>query len=387
MGAFYATDKLPGFPLARAGSVTYGASGCAHPVSPPAICKRHEVTSSRKDGRSSSPAPSPSFGVNTPPLPRPSSPHTEISHLADGSAYFKTLPTPIHLPFSQQIPGDYSKRVYQGVRVKHTVKDLLAEKRSRQTSNSRFNGGTNSSQSPFVQMPGSPATSGYYGVRRSFLSDSDFHNTKQFSNDGYQSSLAKPFSCESSTMQNYPPILDSYFSEPYGDYRPAALTPNTSSLFGASPLPPPLLQSHFPGDSTHFVFRDSWEQTVPDSLNQPDVVSSDPLQTLPAGSNCLSSQESGSPSQQRSSGWGAGLAGAQPYSLHALEDLHYTSGYPTSSSYSFTPFMTVTNDLTPKVIQLTSEESLDTTSLPENPSWTKEDGNGVWGSYECRRTY
>nr|KAF6464175.1 hypothetical protein HJG63_001657 [Rousettus aegyptiacus] len=39
----------------------------------------------------------------------------------------------------ESVPGDYSKRVYQGVRVKHTVKDLLAEKRSRQTSNSRFN--------------------------------------------------------------------------------------------------------------------------------------------------------------------------------------------------------------------------------------------------------
>lgn len=34
---------------------------------------------------------------------------------------------------------DYSKRVYQGVRVKHTVKDLLAEKRSRQTTGSRYN--------------------------------------------------------------------------------------------------------------------------------------------------------------------------------------------------------------------------------------------------------
>uniref|UniRef100_G3VMP3 Uncharacterized protein n=2 Tax=Sarcophilus harrisii TaxID=9305 RepID=G3VMP3_SARHA len=199
--------------------------------------------------------------------------------------------------------------------------------------------------------------------------------------------MAKSFSCESSTMQNYPPILDSYFSEPYGDYRPAALTPSTSSLFGASSLPPPLLQPHFPSDSTHFVFKDSWEQTVPDSLNQPDVVSSDPLQTLPTSTNCLSSQESGSPSQHRSSNWGAALPGAQSYSLHALEDLHYTPSYPPPSSYSFTPFMTVTNDLTPKVIQLSSDETLDTTSLHENPSWTKDDGNGVWGSYECRRAY
>lgn len=34
--------------------------------------------------------------------------------------------------------AEYSKRVYQGVRVKHTVKDLLAEKRSRQTNGPRY---------------------------------------------------------------------------------------------------------------------------------------------------------------------------------------------------------------------------------------------------------
>lgn len=44
----------------------------------------------------------------------------------------------VTFPFAS-VSGDYSKRVYQGVRVKHTVKDLLAEKRSRQTSNSRLN--------------------------------------------------------------------------------------------------------------------------------------------------------------------------------------------------------------------------------------------------------
>uniref|UniRef100_F7F745 POU class 2 homeobox associating factor 2 n=1 Tax=Monodelphis domestica TaxID=13616 RepID=F7F745_MONDO len=291
-------------------------------------------------------------------------------------------------PKMESVPGDYSKRVYQGVRVKHTVKDLLAEKRSRQPSNSRFNGGTNSSQSPFVQMPatGSPATSGYYGVRRSFLSDSDFHNTKPFSNDGYPSTLAKPFSCESSTVQNYPPILESYFPEPYGDYRPSALTPNTSSLFSGSPLPPPLLQPHFSSDSTHFVFRDSWEQPVADSLNQPDIGSPDPLQTLASSTNCVS-PESGSPSHHRSSSWGSAIPGAQAYSLHALEDLHYSPGYPAPSSYPFAPLMTVTSDFPPKVIQLSSEEALDTAPLQETPSWAKDDGNGVWGSYECRRAY
>lgn len=36
------------------------------------------------------------------------------------------------------LPTEYSKRVYQGVRVKHTVKDLLAEKRLRQTNAPRY---------------------------------------------------------------------------------------------------------------------------------------------------------------------------------------------------------------------------------------------------------
>lgn len=40
---------------------------------------------------------------------------------------------------------EYSKRVYQGVRVKHTVKDLLAEKRSRQTNGPRYSVSTNCS--------------------------------------------------------------------------------------------------------------------------------------------------------------------------------------------------------------------------------------------------
>uniref|UniRef100_A0A2K6S307 POU class 2 homeobox associating factor 2 n=1 Tax=Saimiri boliviensis boliviensis TaxID=39432 RepID=A0A2K6S307_SAIBB len=268
--------------------------------------------------------------------------------------------------------GDYSKRVYQGVRVKHTVKDLLAEKRSRQTSNARLN---------------SPVTSGYYGVRRSFLSDSDFHNSKQFSNDVYTSSVGKQFPCESSAGQSHAALLEPYFSpEPYGDYRPPALTPNAGSLFSASPLPP-LLPPPFPGDPTHFVFRDSWEQTVPDSLNQPDPVSADALQTLPPSTSCLSQLESGSTAQHRGSSWGTSLAGAQSYSLHALEDLHHTPGYPTPPPYPITPFMTVSNDLPPKVGPLSPNEEADTCSLHDPSSWAKEDGSITWGSYECRRAY
>lgn len=93
--------------------------------------------------------------------------------------------------------------------------------------------------------------SGYYGVRRAFLSDPDFH-TKQFANDACTSSAAKPFACESSAGQGHAALLDPYFPEPYGDHRPTALTPNSGTLFSASPLPP-LLPPPFPSDPAHFV--------------------------------------------------------------------------------------------------------------------------------------
>ncbi|XP_036882531.1 POU domain class 2-associating factor 2 [Manis javanica] len=282
-------------------------------------------------------------------------------------------------PDQSNATGDYSKRVYQGVRVKHTVKDLLAEKRSRQTNNSRFNGSATSSSSPFVQVPGSPVMSGYYGIRRSFLSDSDFHNTKQFANEVCTSSVAKPVPCENSAGPSHPALLDSYFPERYGDHRTPALTPGTSSLFSASPLPP-LLPPPFPSDPTHFVLRDSWEQTVSDGLSQLDPVPTDALQTLPPSTSCLSQLETGSTAQHRSSSWGGPIAGAQTYSLHALEDLYHMPGYPTAPPYPFPPFMTVSNDLSP-------EEGTDTPALQDPSAWTKEDGGMAWGSYECRRAY
>lgn len=94
--------------------------------------------------------------------------------------------------------------------------------------------------------------SGYYGVRRAFLSDPDFHNTKQFANDACTSSAAKPFACESSAGQGHAALLDPYFPEPYGDHRPTALTPNSGTLFSASALPP-LLPPPFPSDPAHFA--------------------------------------------------------------------------------------------------------------------------------------
>lgn len=96
-------------------------------------------------------------------------------------------------------------------------------------------------------------TSGYYGVRRSFLSDSDFHSPKQLANDVCtSSSAAKPFACESPAAPGPAGLLDAYFPEPYADPRPPGLPPSAGSLLGASALPP-LLPPPFPGDPSHLV--------------------------------------------------------------------------------------------------------------------------------------
>ncbi|MED6286971.1 hypothetical protein ILYODFUR_008294 [Ilyodon furcidens] len=138
---------------------------------------------------------------------------------------------------------EYSKRVYQGVRVKHTVKDLLAEKRSRQTNGSRYNGGSTTPPS-FVQMPGSHMLPSYYSMRRPFISDSDFcTSTKQFPPDVYSSTSP-------STMTSYSSLIDSYYPETFGDYRSAA----TFSSSGSSFLPSTAISSLLPpfsGESPH----------------------------------------------------------------------------------------------------------------------------------------
>ncbi|XP_010114033.1 PREDICTED: uncharacterized protein C11orf53 homolog, partial [Chlamydotis macqueenii] len=283
-------------------------------------------------------------------------------------------------------PTDFGKRVYQGVRVKHTVKDLLAEKRSGQSSGSRLSGSTNTPPSPFVQMPGSPAMTGYYGVRRSFTTELDFHNTKQFVSDVYTSPLgSKPFLCDSSTTQGYPALLDPYLTDQYGDYRATPLTTGTSSFFSPSSVHP-LLPS-FANDTAHFLLREPWEQTSPDSLSQSDGACSDPLQEQPASASCLSSHESGGVSPYQSSGWTPAIPGAQPYPLHPLEDVHYSASYAASSPYSFSPFMTVANELTPRMSHLSPEQSSETPPLQDNSAWAKEDGSSIWGTYEGRRTY
>ncbi|KAL8173609.1 UNVERIFIED_CONTAM: hypothetical protein K2H54_010029 [Gekko kuhli] len=213
------------------------------------------------------------------------------------------------------------------------------------------------------------------------MADMDLQSGKQAPGDVYTPSLlAKPFAYESHGVQGYPSLLDTYFSDQYGDHRVTPVTSGTASLFGASPLPSAM--PSFPNDSAHFLS----EQTLPDSLGQPDVCP-DSLQPSSAPA-CLSSPEPGGPSQYRSPSWNSPLAGPQTYSLHALEDVHYAPGYSTTSPYPFSSFMTVANDLAPKGPLGSPEESADTGSLHDSgPLWPKEDGNPFWGSYECRRTY
>ncbi|XP_053819210.1 POU domain class 2-associating factor 2 [Vidua chalybeata] len=296
------------------------------------------------------------------------------------------LPTPRTDCFSQplclpSVPADFGKRVYQGVRVKHTVKDLLAEKRSRQSSGSLFSGSTSTAQSPFGQVPGSPTTAGYCGGHRSFPAELDFHSTKQFVSDVYPSPLgSKPFSCDSSAPQGYPALLEPYLSEQFGDHRAPPLPAATSSFFSA-PAVPPLLPS-FPSDTGHFLLREPWEQSSPESLSQPDSACPE----LPASSSCLSLPDPGAASPFRGSGWSPALPGAQPYPLHPLEDAHYSPSYAAASPYSLSPFVAVANEPS-RMSHPCPEQPSEPPHLAEHSAWAKEDGSALWGTYEGRRTY
>ncbi|KAG7471376.1 hypothetical protein MATL_G00124000 [Megalops atlanticus] len=274
---------------------------------------------------------------------------------------------------------EYSKRVYQGVRVKHTVKDLLAEKRSRQTNMPRYSGGTSPSQPAFVQMPGSHVLPGYYGMRRPFIPDPDLcHPSKQFPAEVYPPSLGgKPLSCDPSSVTGYSSLIDSYYPESFGDYRSAAFSSGGSSLFPSSALSS--LLPPFPGDS-HFLLRDTWDQPGTDSVGQGEALCSDGLAPV-------TSAESGSPSPYRASSRPPALS-SQSYSLHSLDEVHYSNPYPTPSSYACPPYMTAPHDLPSKLPSLSIEDS-DSTSAPltDTSSWPKDEGSAPWSAYEIRRSY
>ncbi|XP_075994321.1 POU domain class 2-associating factor 2 [Genypterus blacodes] len=291
--------------------------------------------------------------------------------------------------------SEYSKRVYQGVRVKHTVKDLLAEKRSRQTNGSRYNGGSTTPPS-FVQMPGSHMLPGYYSMRRPFISETDFcPSTKQFSPDVYSSSLGnKALGSEAPAMSSYSSLIDNYYPETFGDYRSAA----AFSSSGGSFLPSSALSSLLPpfsGESSHLFLRDSWEQSVPESVPQVEALCADTMAPVSVPPSMPSPEPAGSPSQYRSPSRGSSMgpvSTSQPYTLHSLEDAHYhplttSSSYLPPSSFPCTPYMT--NDLVSKMVTEEAPEGHSSLPLNSEPhsTWAKEDGVSSWSSYEIRRSY
>uniref|UniRef100_A0A667YCF8 Si:ch211-213d14.1 n=1 Tax=Myripristis murdjan TaxID=586833 RepID=A0A667YCF8_9TELE len=277
--------------------------------------------------------------------------------------------------------------VYQGVRVKHTVKDLLAEKRSRQTNVPRYSVRSH-------MLPG------YYGMRRPFISDADFcPSTKQFSTDVYSSSLGgKALGCEPSTMTSYSSLIDSYYPETFGDYRSAAaFSSSGGSIFPSSALSS--LLPPFTGESSHLFLRESWEQSVPDPVSQVEALCPDSLASVSIPASMPSPEPPGSPSQYRSPSRGSSMgpvSTSQPYTLHSLDDSHYhplttSSSYPAPSSFPCPPYMTNTavNDLVSKMV--TEEAAESHGNLPPHSeahsSWAKEDGSSSWSPYEVRRSY
>nr|XP_057936279.1 POU class 2 homeobox associating-factor 2 [Doryrhamphus excisus] len=263
---------------------------------------------------------------------------------------------------------EYSKRVYQGVRVKHTVKDLLAEKRSRQTSGPRY-GGDSTSPPSLVQLSGSHMLPSYYGMRRPFVSDPDLGpSTKQFSTEGYPATFGgRPLGYDSSSFSS---LIDSYYPDTFTDYRSSA----TFSASGGSFLPSSLLPP-FGGESSHLYARDTWEQSVPESVPQVETLCPDNMASV--------SVPEAQPSQGSSTGSGS-------YTLQSLEDNHYhLLASSNTSSFPCPPYMN--SDM---VSKMAAEEV--TGSLPSLPpgveahtSWEKEEEEegSSWSSYELRRAF
>ncbi|TNN23754.1 putative protein C11orf53 [Liparis tanakae] len=248
----------------------------------------------------------------------------------------------------------------------------------------------------------------YYGMRRPFISDSDFcPSTKQFSPDVFSPSLAGK-ALEPSAMSGYSSFMD-YYPETFGDYRSAA----AFSGAGGSFLPAAALSSLLPpygGEASHLYLvgstaatghqgatplaRDSWEQPAPEPPPQAEALCPDGLASVSAPPSMPSPEAPGSPSHYRSPSRASSMGG-QPYTLHPLEEAHYhaltTSGSypggPSSSSFPCPSYMgTPISDLVTKMV--TEEASDGGAGLPPGEaSWAKEDGVSSWSPYEIRRAY
>uniref|UniRef100_A0A3B1JVF1 Si:ch211-213d14.1 n=1 Tax=Astyanax mexicanus TaxID=7994 RepID=A0A3B1JVF1_ASTMX len=278
---------------------------------------------------------------------------------------------------------EYSKRVYQGVRVKHTVKDLLAEKRSRQTS-----GPPQLTFIPPSLFSCSHMIPGYYSMRRPFLSDAEFcSSSKQFSTDVYSSALTgKSVSCDTTHPSSYSSLIDTYYPETFSDYRSAALSSGGSTIFSSSALS--TLLPPFPGDTSPLC-RDSWEQAGAEAVEGlcGDGLAPAPM-TMPV-TGSLTGSEPSSPGQYRSSSRSSSMP--QFYSLHSLDDVQYHSSFQsTAGSFACPSYMTASSESAAKIPALSTEETEnDPPALNETIPipWAKEDTTSSWSQYEMRRAF
>ncbi|TRY98261.1 hypothetical protein DNTS_000608 [Danionella cerebrum] len=272
-----------------------------------------------------------------------------------------------------------SKRVYQGVRVKHTVKDLLAEKRSRQTSGPRYTG-VSSPSSSFVQMTGSHVLPSYYGMRRPFLSDTEFcSSAKPFSADVYSSSLTgKSLPCDA--LSGYSSLIDNYYPESFGDYRSASLSSAGSTIFSQTAL-----SSLLPPYSTEpYFLRDSWE---PGGSEVVEGLCGDALAHIPLPTATqLVDHEGDNLSQFRSSSRGSTMASSQSYTLHTLDDVAYHSSFQSTSPTFISSFqMDPACKLAPALPQDDTEHN--TSALNDSLVWNKEESGSTWAQFEVRRAF
>lgn len=141
--------------------------------------------------------------------------------------------------------------------------------------------------------------------------------------------------------------------------------------------------------------RDSWEQSVPESVSQVEALCPDSMASAPPSMS--SPEPPGSPSQYRSPSRSSSMGpSSHSYTLHSLEDTHYHS-LTTSSSYPVPPtsfpcpayMSSPVSDLVSKMV--TEEVSDSHASLaPEGEAhscWPKEDGVSPWSPYEIRRAF
>lgn len=101
--------------------------------------------------------------------------------------------------------------------------------------------------------PGSHMLPSYYGMRRPFISDTEFcSSTKPFSTDVYPSSLTgKSLSCDTGCVSGYSSLIDSYYPESFGDYRSTPFSSGGSTIFSPSALSS--LLPPYSSDPSHYL--------------------------------------------------------------------------------------------------------------------------------------